>query len=889
MADNVAVQGIEFEIRGSADQASKSLLSFSENLKKTNSAANGKGIQSLAAHLKDIADSLGQIDSNGITHLANALDSIKGKPTALKHIAEYLGQISQLKFENLTGFTNAMASIPAKLPTAEKQSRQTGGTTEPSHKWADFYEKVKEMPSLWKDLKNAEQAATDGIKVDSLQNWLEHIDPMKHLAGTVFQPIGAGLANLEDRFNQSGVTIGDFFRGFANSERMTGEGADSLVYGLDSIRAGLVAVGDAALSAARKVGQFALQIGGKLANSLWGATKSVARFAKNILAMPFTSAIKGAQNFANKIGQVGAAFKRILFYRLVRSAIKEIGKALEEGTTNAYWFAKQFGNATKYIADAYDSLSSASFKMGNQMGAAWATLYAQIAPIIESIIALITRAMQVIAQFLAALGGRGTYMRAIDYTKEWADETARGGGAAKEWKNQLMGFDVINRLEEPNKGGGGGGGKLTDYNNMFDEMPIDKSIKDFVDRFNRAIEKGNWQMAGNILARKINSIFPKEEQWQAWGEALGYGLNGAIQTLYYTLDNINFSGIGAKLAAFLNGAFSQIDFTKVGALLVEQTLIQIEFWMGFLGNLDWGQIGKSIGNFFRGALDKASEWLASKDWRSIGQNVFKKFKEAIEGIDFASLADSFFHFLGEAFTAAVLFIDGFFSDTIQAIKDYFKEKTEEMGGDAWEGFKKGITDAWKNVKDWCKEHIVDPFVNGVKDLLGIHSPSTVFADIGGNVIAGLQNGMTDMWSGIELWISNHFGWLISWCQSACNWLNNVLVGIGLVNGANLGSTWQTGGGSSGRGGKFADGGYPESGQLFIARESGPEMVGTIGGRTAVANNDQITNAIADAVYGAIISAMPQGGSNTPIVITMDGKEIARTTTKYQQQFARANG
>lgn len=889
MADNVAVQGIEFEIRGSADQASKSLLSFSENLKKTNSAANGKGIQSLAAHLKDIADSLGQIDSNGITHLANALDSIKGKPTALKNIAEYLAQISQLKFENLTGFTNAMASIPAKLPTAEKQSKQTVGTTEPSHKWADFYEKVKEMPSLWKDLKNAEQAATDGIKVDSLQNWLEHIDPMKHLAGTLFQPIGAGLANLEDRFNQSGVTIDDFFRGFANSERMTDEGADNLVYGLDSIRTALVAVGDAALSAARKVGQFALQIGGKLLNSLWNATKSVARFAKNILAMPFTSAIKGAQSFANKIGQVGAAFKRILFYRLVRSAIKEIGKALEEGTTNAYWFAKQFGNATKYIADAYDSLSSASFKMGNQMGAAWATLYAQIAPIIESIIALITRAMQVISQFLAAMGGRGTYMRAIDYTKEWADETARGGGAAKEWKNQLMGFDVINRLEEPNKGGGGGGGKLTDYNNMFDEMPIDKSIRDFVSRFTRAIEKGNWQMAGNILARKINSIFPKEEQWQAWGETLGYGLNGAIQTLYYTLDGIDFGGIGAKLAAFLNGAFSQIDFTKVGALLVEQTLIQIDFWMGFLGNLDWGQIGKSIGDFFRGALDKASEWLASKDWRSIGQNVFTKFKEAIEGIDFASLADSFFHFLGEAFTAAVLFIDGFFSDTIQAIKDYFKEKTEEMGGDTWEGFKKGITDAWTNVKDWCKEHIVDPFVNGVKDLLGIHSPSTVFADIGGNVIEGLQNGMTNMWSGIERWINEHFSWLISWCQSACNWLNNVLVGVGLVNGANLGSTWHSGNGFAGRSGKFADGGYPESGQLFIARESGPEMVGTIGGRTAVANNDQITNAIADAVYGAIISAMPQGGSNTPIVITMDGKEIARTTTKYQNQFARANG
>jgi hypothetical protein len=35
--------------------------------------------------------------------------------------------------------------------------------------------------------------------------------------------------------------------------------------------------------------------------------------------------------------------------------------------------------------------------------------------------------------------------------------------------------------------------------------------------------------------------------------------------------------------------------------------------------------------------------------------------------------------------------------------------------------------------------------------------------------------------------------------------------------------------------------------MFIARESGPEMVGSIGGRTAVANNDQIVTGIAQAV------------------------------------------
>ena len=48
----------------------------------------------------------------------------------------------------------------------------------------------------------------------------------------------------------------------------------------------------------------------------------------------------------------------------------------------------------------------------------------------------------------------------------------------------------------------------------------------------------------------------------------------------------------------------------------------------------------------------------------------------------------------------------------------------------------------------------------------------------------------------------------------------------------------------------AEGGIFEAGELFIAREAGPEMVGTIGNKTAVANTQQIVTGIADGVYEA---------------------------------------
>lgn len=58
---------------------------------------------------------------------------------------------------------------------------------------------------------------------------------------------------------------------------------------------------------------------------------------------------------------------------------------------------------------------------------------------------------------------------------------------------------------------------------------------------------------------------------------------------------------------------------------------------------------------------------------------------------------------------------------------------------------------------------------------------------------------------------------------------------------------------------YASGGFPDYGEMFIAREDGPELVGRIGNRTAVANNDQIVAGIASANDGVInaIYAMAQ--------------------------------
>lgn len=80
---------------------------------------------------------------------------------------------------------------------------------------------------------------------------------------------------------------------------------------------------------------------------------------------------------------------------------------------------------------------------------------------------------------------------------------------------------------------------------------------------------------------------------------------------------------------------------------------------------------------------------------------------------------------------------------------------------------------------------------------------------------------------------------------------------------------------------YADGGFPDYGDLFIANERGPEMVGTIGNRTAVANSSTIETAIYNAVRSAM-SDSNTGGQPADIHVTVDidGDTVGETVARY---------
>ena len=90
----------------------------------------------------------------------------------------------------------------------------------------------------------------------------------------------------------------------------------------------------------------------------------------------------------------------------------------------------------------------------------------------------------------------------------------------------------------------------------------------------------------------------------------------------------------------------------------------------------------------------------------------------------------------------------------------------------------------------------------------------------------------------------------------------------------------------------AGGGFPDTGQMFIAREAGPELVGRIGRRTAVANNDQIVQGIASAVRSAMVGANnPNGGGTTRITVqnVLNGRAIGESVIEYHNGKVKQTG
>lgn len=238
---------------------------------------------------------------------------------------------------------------------------------------------------------------------------------------------------------------------------------------------------------------------------------------------------------------------------------------------------------------------------------------------------------------------------------------------------------------------------------------------------------------------------------------------------------------------------------------------------------------------------------------------------------------------------------------------------KENGVNVSDGLYEGMESEQKALEPWYKKlfRYVSECCAAENE---IHSPSKVFERLGSYISQGLYNGIdsgivtadydnifsrisesaSDMWSGLSTWWSNLRLPEIYIPRPRFEWSYSEITG-GLAEAMKffgmspvipqLSISW------------YANGGFPDVGELFVAREAGAEMVGSIGGRTAVANNDQIVEGIAQGVSDANeeqnMLLRQQNELLRQILaktgFSIDGRKLAETVTSYQNNMARARG
>ena len=279
--------------------------------------------------------------------------------------------------------------------------------------------------------------------------------------------------------------------------------------------------------------------------------------------------------------------------------------------------------------------------------------------------------------------------------------------------------------------------------------------------------------------------------------------------------------------------------------------------------------------------------IKNRDWNSVGSILSKKLNEQIKKLDEIDIGEK----IGEKINGALEFANGFigtfdfgnFARTLTTqITNFIKTINWGRIGELFSSSIIGAFDFLSEIARWfsSKEtrqsifNAVIKFIDNI-DWVGIGKQLATFT--------------LDTIVAVIKWVFDIRNWakVIGTVIKAAG---KLLFGIfdGVLTKVGLGGVAQKLGKSFGL---YANGGYPTSGEVFIARENGlPEMVGSIGGRTAVASNDQIVQAVSLGVYNAVVDAMGKtSGGSQPITVQIDGREVFTAVRNQNNNFKRRTG
>lgn len=477
-------------------------------------------------------------------------------------------------------------------------------------------------------------------------------------------------------------------------------------------------------------------IGSKAIN---GVTRAFALFSKGA-----QKATVSAKSFGKGIFSLGNMLKARLIERLITGLINGIRTG--------------FGNLVQYSDEANSSInqikSSVTYAF-NAMAAATAPLLNVVAPVLSRIIDMFADAANAVARFFAMLTGKGTYVKATKQANELAGATEGVAAAADEAKGALAGIDEINDISSQSSGGGSGGSGSSGVGDMFTTEEV--AFEPWND-IKKAIDSGDWEGVGKALADRLNKAIAGID-WAQCGKTLGEGINKVISFAYGWFSNVDTTAIGNGVATFINNAIATIDWSKIGGTLAQMLNRGLDMLVEAIFTLDWSGVGLAMAESINGFLRDFNFLNIIDGIVGLAIGILELLISAVTNLDWSQLFYQVGQILGDV-TMWLGYLGLAIVKGVQAVADYFAPYVEQCGGDIVGGILLGIVYGIANIGVWLWENLVKPIIDGFCDLLGIHSPSTVFEGFGINMVEGLLNGLSSAWTMITEFFGETLGEIV---------------------------------------------------------------------------------------------------------------------------------
>ncbi len=580
------------------------------------------------------------------------------------------------------------------------------------------------------------------------------------------------------------------------------------------------------------------------------------------LTAPITRVTKAVNNQTGAFSKLGKAIGRIMFYRAIRTAMRNVTQSFREGVQHVVLYSRALNNLDSASANAtMNEFATNLLYIKNSLGAMVMPVLQSLVPVVNAIADAFATAANAVNQFFHALKGESVFTKAKKYAVDYADGLDKASGSAKELKKQVFGFDELNIFNEPSKGGGGGGSGL-DYSQMFEEAKVSDTFQQIRDLAMSA----EWEQLGELFGKKLNDLVAKFDA-KGVGTKIGKGLQSAVGTAFGLLATFNFRQAGNKLSETVNNIVGNVKWDEVGVIIGRIFTGAIDFGIGVLEEADVGSWAEAIKTVFVSCFDHITDWINSVDWVGVGVTFFQKVYDFVTNINFGEIATSFFTLLGTTLLNLFHVIEGFLEGVFQKWDEYCGVEAEDSGVEVVGKWLVGLWNGMVGIATWIYDNIVTPFFNALrgKNGFGLDEEGGATEKAGEDVIKNFLDGLKLKWTDVKTWITEKVAWFKSMLKGMSDFLTNKggswTLTPSMQNGQNTPKY-------------YASGGQPESGSLFWAGESGAELVGQVGGRTTVTTHDQFsagmesimdnTNTVILQAAQALISAI-QNKDMTAIV------------------------